>query len=54
MAPGGRYSGKLTFVGTQKWLEDLHTNNGGVYVNTSGGTYSIGLPLLNTANHSTP
>jgi hypothetical protein len=45
-----RYSGKLTFVGTQKWLENLYNANGGSF---TGSPYSIGLPLLNTSNHST-
>ena len=51
---GGRYSGKLTFVGTKKWLDDLYIVNGNAYTTLPGGTYSFGLPLLNTANHSTP
>jgi hypothetical protein len=46
-----RYSGKFTFVGTQKWLEGLYNNNGGTYI---GSPYNIGLPLLNTTNHSLP
>jgi hypothetical protein len=51
-SPGTRYCGKLTFVGTKKWLDDLYIANGNAY--TSLGPYSFGLPLLNTANHSTP
>jgi hypothetical protein len=45
------YSGKMTFVGTQKWLQNNFDAING-FQGPPGGQFEHGLPLLNTTNHT--